>query len=171
MWDAKDRSTLDRLILPAERTSDFRRSFTPAFPLPKVKKKQNQAEAPPDGTAIASATSVTRKPYLPSTMTTSPCAINTSVKQQLDRRVKSILEFNDYSRAEREHITQQHSSGSEAKLDLETDVHEPAVICIGSRRQLGGGPCLRAIACAPLPAYTGCSSAASAGLIFNSRAN
>src|SRR3982074_1753 len=50
--------------------------------------------------------------------------------------MESVIEFDDDSGAEGEHVAQQHAAGSEAKLDIQADIHEAAVT--GGRRRHGG---------------------------------
>src|ERR1700681_4460263 len=47
-----------------------------------------------------------------------------------------VIEFDDDSGAEGEHIAQQHAAGSEAELDIEANIHQAAVT--GGGRRHGG---------------------------------
>src|ERR1700686_5260673 len=49
--------------------------------------------------------------------------------------MESVIEFDDDSGAEREHIAQQHAAGSEAEFDVEADTHEPSVTGGGRGRR------------------------------------
>src|SRR6266478_7523098 len=49
--------------------------------------------------------------------------------------MQSVIEFDDDAGAEGEYIAQQHSTGSEAELDVEPDIHEAAVTGGGRSRR------------------------------------
>ena len=92
--------------------------------------------------------SVMRNPYLPSTTTTSPWAMRRPSSKQVNGRLERVFELNDDSGAERKHIAEQHAAAAEAKLHVETDIHEAAVagrgrgggrFRFGSERWSGGG--------------------------------
>src|SRR5713226_4294658 len=51
--------------------------------------------------------------------------------------MESVIEFDDGSGAEGEHVAQQHAAGSEAEFNVETDIHQPAVTGGGRRRWQG----------------------------------
>ena len=50
--------------------------------------------------------------------------------------MERVIEFDDDSGAEGEHVAQQQAAGSEAELDVKADIHEAAVT--GGRRRDGG---------------------------------
>src|SRR6266481_9473794 len=49
--------------------------------------------------------------------------------------MQSVIELDDDSGAEGEHIAQQHAASSEAEFDVETDIHEAAVTGGGRSRR------------------------------------